>query len=201
MANFAVVAGGARGDGGPSQRQPLDNYPTPSQITRSLLRRHRFTGPVREPACGEGYLTKELNKAGYTTVSSDIFDYGAGYGVGDFLENTDRSGCRSLITNPPFKHTEAFLRHAMDLEYDEIALLLRVQFLEGIGRHALFKEYPPLKIWVFSHRVNVSHLGLIKPRGGLICFAWWVWHLGYSGPTGVDWINDLAVDNWNNGAD
>jgi hypothetical protein len=50
-----------------------------------LLSVERFDGDIWEPACGDGAISKELIKAGYTVVSTDLIDRDFGDGQADFL--------------------------------------------------------------------------------------------------------------------
>ena len=78
---------------------------------------------------------------------------------------------RNIITNPLFKHAEAFVTKALELAEDggKVAILCRLAWLEGMGRkQRLFDVTPPARVWVFSRRLFMS-------RGGLITFAWYVW--------------------------
>lgn len=63
----------------------------------------------------------------------------------------------------------------LDLGANKCAFLLRFQFAESIARYPMFAKRPPARVWVFSHRVQVSEMGLEKPLGGMIPYAWWVW--------------------------
>lgn len=47
------------------RRIPNEFYPTPPEATRALLSVEAFDGPIWEPACGEGAITRELIAAGH----------------------------------------------------------------------------------------------------------------------------------------
>ena len=74
-----------------------------------------------------------------------------------------------------------------------IVMFLKLQFLEGKARRALFDTYPPKCVYVASGRIQCAKNGdfeRMKAGGGsAIAFAWFVWQKGYTGDTVVKWIN------------
>ena len=68
---------------------------------------------VWECACGEGHISKTLEKHGYRVLSTDLIDRGYGHQQ-DFLETTMHNSFVSMdiITNPPFALAEQFVEHA-----------------------------------------------------------------------------------------
>lgn len=115
-----------------------------------LLELEEFSPYVWECACGEGHLSEVLKAHGYKVKSSDIIDRGyPGTEVIDFLkvskENVKIDFSRDIITNPPYKYAKEFVEHALDISMDgtKIAMFLKVQFLEGKARRALFDIHPP----------------------------------------------------------
>jgi hypothetical protein len=170
----------------PEGRQPDDFYATPAWAVEELLKREPFPLDVWEPASGDGAISKVLERAGYSTYSSDIRTEGV-YGEGGknyFFENRKVG---AIITNPPFK---SFLNFALkaNAEAEKVALFARVQILEGKERYAkLWSRYPPKRVWVFSERVNCLKDGK-DGGGGTLSFAWFVWERGYSGEPLIGWI-------------
>ena len=73
-------------------RADRDYYATEPTATEWLTRIERFDGPILEPSCGEGHISRVLMAAGYEVTSRDIADRGFGE-VADFLspENTGGS--------------------------------------------------------------------------------------------------------------
>src|ERR1700674_2084634 len=82
-------------------RVPFDFYATPPEATRALLSVEDFDGPIWEPACGQGAISRVLVNAGYTVVSTDLIDRGYGTAGIDFLRETT-SRAKHIITNPPY---------------------------------------------------------------------------------------------------
>lgn len=176
-------------------RHPEDFYPTPRAGTLALLQVERFDGMIWEPACGAGDMSKVLEETGHHVVSTDLFDRGYGTPGIDFLST---SGWRTdhIVTNPPFKHAEAFARKALDCTTGKVALLCRLAWLEGLQRRQLFENTPLARVWVFSGRLQMSRGGdnqitkggTIAKSGGMIAFAWFVWEHGYTGKPTLGWI-------------
>jgi hypothetical protein len=71
---------------------------------------------------------------------------------------------------------------------NNVALLCKIQFLEGVKRYKFFKEHPPKMVYVFSSRLKIYKNGIETKNSTMLCFAWFIWEKGYSGKTTVDWI-------------
>ena len=180
------------------RRAKHDYYPTPPEVTRALLRVEEFPGPILEPCAGQGHIVRELEAAGYDVWSNELYpqDGFAPDERTNFLEWDDTALCRSVVTNPPYRQAEAFVRRAIDLDIKKHAWLLRFQFIGGARRYELFREYPPRRLWVFSRRVQVSEMGLVNPVGGMIVYAWWIWERSFTGAPEIRWFPpDAVVDS------
>src|SRR5262245_27832883 len=91
-----------------------------------------------------------------------------------------------VIGNPPYKHTEQFVRHGMDMleSGGYLVFLLRLNFLEGQGRgRSFWNRYPPVKVVVSSRRVSFSGDG----KSNATAYAYFVWQQGYTGETKLAW--------------
>jgi hypothetical protein len=168
-----------------------DFYPTPRVAIDALIRieRDRIPGFIWEPACGDGAIAIPLLAAGYSVTASDLVCRGFGNGGCDYLQ-TPRPVCvEGIITNPPFKLAESFLRKAI-AEVPYSAWLLRMNFVESVGRLQFFRETPPARIWVSSRRLPMMHRegweGPIAPSN--VCFAWFVWDNTATG-TDLNWFD------------
>ena len=172
------------------RKDSLDFYATPPWATRALMD-HVFTylfAPFTtgyfgrtawEPACGEGHLAEVLREYFKAVRASDIRDYGYApmYRCGDFFTTwVGSDGVDWIITNPPYSKAEQFTLRALDLASIGVAMFVRVQFLETVGRYErLFKEHPPTLIAFFSERVPI-HKGKWKPEGSTAtAYCWLVW--------------------------
>ena len=143
MSNYFTNIGSSDG-----QRDVNDQYETPHSITEALCNHVTFHHEVLEPACGTGRLAAVLHNKGYKVVTDDI------QGGHDFLQQVEWSG--SIVTNPPYrgKSAEAFVRHALCLTDQPIAMLVRTGFLNSQGRCRLFHEHPPTTVLYVSPRIR-----------------------------------------------
>ena len=170
-------------------RERDDFYPTPAEGTRALLAVEKFDGAIWEPACGEGDISRVLESAGYDVVSTDLIDRGYGEARRDFLMEW-RPLAPNIVTNPPFKHAEEFVRKALDLTTGKVAMLCRLAWLEGKQRRELFEGTPLARVWVFAGRLSM-HRGKLGEtgQGGMLAFAWFVWEHGHQGPPSLGWVS------------
>lgn len=183
------------------EREPLDYYATdPYAITKAIpvFREIGLSHDVWECACGEGHLSKELEKNGYAVKSTDIADRGYGE-VLDFLA-TDCRWKGDILTNPPFKYAADFTEHAMEcIEDGRLALFfLKVQFLETAKRAELFKRCGLRYLIVNSERICCAKNGDFNTyfnrgengayRGGTQLYCWFVFQKGYTGEPTIKWI-------------
>jgi len=138
----------------------LDDFPTPPWATRALCANVigiGLGGTAWDPAAGRGHMVRALGE--YCRAwGSDVRDYGAGYPTHDFLGMAPPplSEPDWIITNPPFRLARQFALRALQLSRRGVALFVRLQFLEGIGRlQQLFAPYPPETVALFSERVTL----------------------------------------------
>lgn len=186
-----VISASSRATGvatDPENREKDDYYPTPPYAVAALLRCEKFTGPIWEPACGDGAISEVLKDHGYIVQSTDLVERGYGIPRIDFLMEY-RTQAPNILTNPPFKNATDFAWKALELATEKVALLCRIQFLEGVGRRALFEAHPPKKVLVFSQRLTMWRNGIeTSDSGGTNCFAWYIWDKAHKGPTELGWI-------------
>lgn len=85
------------------------------------------------------------------------------------------------------------MEHALDISIDgcKVAMFLKIQFLEGKARRALFERYPPKTVYVSSSRLRCAMNGDfdLYSKSTAVCYAWYVWVKGYTGDTVIKWIN------------
>ena len=166
-------------------REKDDFYETPSQAIECLLKNEKFVGEIWDCACGKNAIINVAKEFGYETYSSDLIDRGVGADIFDFLESNINKD--NIITNPPFKLALPFVKKALESTNGKIAMMLRVQFLEGKERYDFFKDNPPSKVYVFANRVNPIIDG--KPYGSsAMCLCWFVWDKSYKGDTVIKWL-------------
>ena len=170
-------------------RPENDFYPTPENMTQSLLDNHRFENNVWECACGDGAMSKVLLRNGYNVYSSDKYDYGFGETGIDFLAKEKLPPeIKTIITNPPFKLAEDFVEKAFKMRVQQLALLCKLSFLEGQKRKIMYEKYRLARVLVFSKRQTMTRNGEIYRNGGMIAFAWFIWDYSYLGRPTISWI-------------
>ena len=173
-------------------RERDDFYPTPREMTEALLSVETFDGPLWEPACGDGAMSCVLEDAGYDVRSSDVVHRGFGEGGVDFLLGRHEP-VANIVTNPPFKLTEAFIEKALETATRKVAMLGRLAMLEGQGRRPMWDATPIARVWVFSRRIACvkpgdADYGTKGGKGGMVAYAWFVWEHGHSGRPTLGWI-------------
>ena len=170
-------------------REANDYYATEPKATELLLEAEKFSHHVWECACGQGHISKTLEKNGYKVFSTDLIDRGYGQ-VQDFLKFESFVDC-DIISNPPFALAEDFVEHAMRIVRDgiKVVFLLKIQFLEGKRRKKLFEKYPPKYVIVNSERQHCcKNAEFNKLTATTQCYAWYVWEQGFNGRPEIMWI-------------
>lgn len=176
------------------ERQENDYYATDPIALESLMEYHSFDDFVWEPACGGGHLSMVLEKSGKCVKSTDLYDYGFGETGIDFLKQTEQFD-GDIITNPPFKLAEEFVRHALELVTDgkQVAMFLKLTFLESAKRRKLFNEFTPKYVYISSQRIQCAKNGEFEKyksgSGTAIAYAWIIWQKGYIGEPTLRWFN------------
>lgn len=183
-----------------SRREPpdsLDFFPTPPWATRALLRHvlprvlnGYHIASAWDPACGEGHMAEVFAEDIAIVKASDVFDYGRGHTVADFLDpGTAMTPRPDLIGfNPPFKVALPFVRRALDLTGCAVAALVRTAWIEGVERYGeLFRDHPPTLFAPFVERVPMTKGRWDPDASTATSYAWFVWVEGAS-PLAPFWI-------------
>lgn len=172
-------------------REKHDFYATDPKAIDMLFKVEHFNKNIWECACGLGHLSKRMELYGKRVFSTDLIDRGYGRGNFNFLECNEKFE-GDIITNPPYKYAEDFIFKALQLTSNKVAMLLRIQFLEGIRRYDnLFTKVPPKKLYVFSSRIGCAMNGDFGSHSTTaVCYAWWIWEKGYTGDTVIKWIKE-----------
>jgi len=157
-----------------------DLYETPTEATHALLACESLPPLVWEPAPGRGAISRVLESPGrIRVVASDLVAWpGADPGITprvDFLlERSAPAGVTCLVTNPPYKLADRFIRHGLQL-VDTVIVLLRLVALEGTGRSDIVDHLRRVHVGIerlpMMHRDgwNGSRLST-----GTAPFAWFV---------------------------
>lgn len=160
----------------------LDYFPTPEWGTRTLIeflsQRHDLSAAsCLEPAAGGGHMSDVLGEAFGSVVSRDIEDHeNRGWEISDFLSAEEPAVPYDwVITNPPFRLADEFAaagpRHARNM-----ALLCRLQFLEGKRRHSsVFSSMPMNYVLVFTERLAMLKGRIDASASGNVAYGWFVW--------------------------
>ena len=195
-----------------------DYYATPPSATKVFLESFGLNDckTILEPACGEGHISKEIEKhftsLGYSVGteveidSTDLVDRGYGKGDIDFLDLHEKFKYDCIITNPPFKLAKEFIQKALSLSNKYVIMFAKIQLLEGIGRKELFEKSPPKYIYVFRNRINPLRNGNPldekgKPWASTMCFAWFVWEIGFTGEPTIRWLQTNKKNSVSQGLD
>lgn len=164
-----------------------DFFPTPAWATHALIDNEAFVGEIWECACGNGAMSKVLEKASPNTISSDLYNRGFGQTGVDFLKSDRKTD--NIVTNPPYNAAEGFVRNGTSLAKRKFALLLRLAFLEGANRaKTIFADTPPSRVWVFSERITFYPAGALQSGGGTTAYAWFVWDKDAPTGTELKWL-------------
>jgi hypothetical protein len=182
----------------PDSARGNDLYETPEVATLALLAVELLPPTILEPASGRGAITKVLRRAGRTVIENDIVDYGRGQdSVQDFLHLKPAwaDGIDAIVTNPPYRLAQPFVRHALTL-CPHAFMLLRLTFLESERRRDVLDGAGLIRVHVFRNRLPMMHRdGWSGNRvSNPTAFAWFVWERGYTGKTEIDRIS------WERGA-
>lgn len=185
----------------------LDFFPTPPWATRALcvhvIGDHWQNYTAWDPACGEGDMAKPLTEYFKRVHASDIHDYSA-HGknwcqdrVVDFLWPGSEGPCIAaqgvdwIITNPPFRLADQFIRRGLELATVGVAVLVRTAFLEGCERYReLFNVILPSIVAQFAERVPMVKGRLDQEAASATAYCWIVWrrHGHKGGHTRMQWI-------------
>lgn len=166
-----------------------DFYATDPKAVELLLKQEMFSQDIWEPACGEGHISRVLRAHGYDVLSTDLIDRGYGIGGVDFFE-VEHSFSGDIITNPPYKAAKEFVEKALDVVETgrKVAMFLKLTFLEGQSRRELFRNHPPMAVYVSSSRLECGKGGHFTGSSA-VAYCWIVWQKGHTGPTNLKWIN------------
>lgn len=168
----------------------LNYFPTPPWAYRALTREIMLRFPallplgssVWEPACGAGHGAIPLSES-HRVFATDVHDWGYGS-----VRDLDFSFCGTadapfpidwVITNPPFTLAEMFLRRGLEVATKGVALLVRLQWLEGVDRyHQIFNaegDARPVLICPFAERVPMIE-GCWDPEAkSATAYCWIIW--------------------------
>lgn len=210
-----VLSGGSLA-GGISKRGRAteDYYATEPRSVKSLLEVCELEGDrYLEPCIGGGHIARTLKECkpeielrGLDLVDRGCEIEGVEVEIIDFFkldveeEIGERGYYDNIVTNPPYKHAQAFIEKSLELvrEGGKVAMFLKIQFLEGVERYKFYQDTPPKEVYVFASRQSPMRDGRScdekgKPWGSTMCFGWFVWEKGYKGSTEVKWLKPNGI--------
>jgi hypothetical protein len=178
-------------------RATHDWYVEPAWAVEALFRAEPFR-PARtiyDPAAGIGTILDVAQRHNYEAIGSDLVKRRRDDAIttpwnylvrGDYVPRPD-----IIVCNPPFRLAEAFIRQAMkpgSVQW-KAAFLLRLSFLEGQARLKLWTDCSLARVHVFAQRVSMppGDSG-VKPTGGAVAFAWYVFDRHHRGPPQIGWL-------------
>src|SRR5262249_38312933 len=137
-----------------------DFYQTPEPATNRLLDTVDLSRrTVWESCTGNGAMVRPMRSRDIAVVCSDIVqrDFPLDF-VGDFFaQTTVPAGCSIIVTNPPFRLSAPFVRHALTLVY-EVIIFEKLTFFEAACRTDLFCPGSGLfAIYAFARRLPMIH--------------------------------------------
>ena len=197
-----VLAGGKLAGGNPENgRVENDYYATNPKAVEMLLMNYPFhAATILEPCVGGGHIANAINDF-FTNkrviTGLDLVDRGyPNTIVQDFLTWETDKKFEGIITNPPFSLAQEFIEKGMKLLTDDgqMAMFLKIQFLEGAKRKEFFEKYPPKYIYVFRNRMATWNNGNeVDPNTGkrwatTMCHAWFIWEKGSSTEPIIRWL-------------
>lgn len=179
---------------GKDERPKGDFYATTPIAIEKLLDKENFGNLVLEPCCGDGAISKILEARGFKVISRDLYDWGYGESGRDFLAVPYETpvDVEAVITNPPFKLSLEFAVKGLEcVKYTngKVALLNRVQWLEGIKRKPFFEKHLT-KVLVFSKRLPRMHRFDFNgtPSSSMVAFAWFIFENEKKRNTELEWV-------------
>lgn len=176
----------------PHRDRGVDLYETPPEATRALLKVEPITPRVWEPAAGRGAIGRVLMKAGYRVSMSDLIAHNGAdpriHAPVDFLTTKKAPcDCKMIITNPPFRTANLFIRHGLKL-VPTVIVLQRLVALEGVQRSDLV-DHHLVRVWLGRERLAQMHRDNWtgnKLDGGTMPFAWFVFRRNHPDPGRIE---------------
>ena len=181
-------------------RSNLDFYQTPEQDVKKFLTGSGLVpnvGLVLEPAAGDGNIVRCLEelRPEAKVVAGDIeqrefeLDY-----VADFLTQPFKKDVDCVITNPPFTHAMEFIDKSLEICSGDVIMLLKVAFVAGQKRRALFNRGHLKAIYVSSSRINCYMPGVKlsstgrRTNSATLDMGWYVFNRNYKGDPVIKWL-------------
>lgn len=117
-------------------------------------------GAIWEPCAGRGAISRELRALGFDVIAQDLVDYSGrddsiATGIDFLMERSAPQGCAAIVTNPPYKLADQFIRHGLTLA-PRVIVLLRAMAIEGASRVDLIDRHLRA-FWIGIDRPPAMH--------------------------------------------
>ena len=164
-----------------------DFYPTPKSlvwVAKDLIKKEfSLKEEILEPCCGNGAISDELRKLGFSVTENDLFTGGV-----DYLQH--KFSQKQIITNPPFSLWDAFIHKAKN-EADKVLVIGRLNYF---GTHSRLKN----GIWnnlksvhcfdrYVDYRTPERNDGLFQV--GAMATAWFLWERDFVGSATLHFLS------------
>ena len=173
-----------------TERHPEEYYATDPRAVEMLLNLEIFSPRILEPCAGGGHISRVLESHGHEVISRDLYDRGYGESGHDFLKCDERNLDCDIVSNPPYKFAQEFVEKGLEVVAlgHKCAWFLKLTFLEGKSRRAMFEKYPPKTVYVSSSRLSCAKNGT-EWVASSIAYCWYVWEKGFTGVPVIKWFN------------
>lgn len=207
---MSIPKGGQRGGQGSvmagrfEAQDSLDDFPTPPWATRALIHHvlpylidgsaPKFANSTAwEPAANRGIMSEVLKEYFGSVVATDVHDYGKALDfVGSFVGNGSDVARWPytlpyvakpdwIITNPPFRLGEEFVRRAVIEAQIGVAMLARTTFIESASRYPIFTGGGFACFAPFAGRVAMVKDRWDPTASTATSYAWFVWKRDHRG--------------------
>jgi len=173
-----------------------DFIPTPPFATRAL---YEYAAPelkagaqkwsVLDPAAGRGHMLDVFREYKHPEVYASDVEPWEGVPQRDYLTEKSSFSPDLVITNPPYKYGNEFILRALDEAQVGVAMLCRVQALEGQRRYAsLYSRQPPTQVAFFSDRIPFKTGGVVRRAPKMFFHVWLWWNKLDPSPRAPMWI-------------
>jgi hypothetical protein len=176
---------------------PYDFYSTNKASVRTFLTEYlkeHIINYAWECACGIGNISKVLEEYNIKHIDTDLIDRGYGTGGIDFLKQTELidSSIDVIITNPPFKNADEFIKKSIELNSKYIILFGKITILEGKKRYNdIWSKYKPYRIYIHTSRQGCGGYGQedFFNGGAAACFMWYIFNTqDYNKDPVIKWL-------------
>jgi SAM-dependent methyltransferase len=188
-------------------RHPDDWYVEDAWISERLFASGAFDDceSVLDPACGMGRIVDAAARAGFRAIGSDIeprwrdHPRQGVYAVADFIngpwpaiKRPDWKAPDAIVSNPPFKHAEAFVHLSLARARKTVAMILPTTWRCGDEPSRWLETTPLAEVLDITPRPSMPPGPVIlageKPGGGTKDFSVFIWRKGHEGRHVGGWL-------------